>query len=163
MDDGTEPPPPPLPGPTADPFPPEVPKEVYKTLVDYYLHQNLLGWSRTRLLVVVEAGVLASAFAKPDLALVILCFGSVLVGLLWALVERDWIVRDQNLELINKIHRPLGVRMGPQSDQIGKPLPGTRIIRIVFVLLLLANGVLMLLFGLATYGTSATLDLFRSS
>lgn len=84
--------------------------EVYRFLVTYYLHQDKLSWSRTQTLVVVEAGLLAASFAKGGLiAIISLLIGSIVIWLIWRLIQRDWEIRDQNLEIIDKVHGPKGI------------------------------------------------------
>ena len=86
--------------------------EVYRFLIDYYLYQDGLSWSRTQILLGVEAGTLAAAFSqKGVIGAIALVLGTFLVVLLWGLVERDWEVRDQHLSIIDQVHWPKGIRM----------------------------------------------------
>src|SRR5437867_3918144 len=139
----------------------KLPPEVYSHLVDCYLHQNELGWSRAEILLAIEAGSIAAAFSVKPLAIYALIFGMIFVVLLWILVERDWVVRDQNLPLIRTVHKPLGVVMGKPAN--GKATLGTRILRAVFGLLLLVDLALIALFALAKSCDCKVLDAFRTT
>jgi hypothetical protein len=73
-------------------------KDFYRFICAYYLHQDALSWKRTELLFAVEAGVLAAAFSQrtsPAVAITALLGGSILVFLIWRLIQRDDQVRDQ--------------------------------------------------------------------
>jgi len=41
----------------------------------------------------------------------VLVFGTILISIIWALVERDWEVRDQDLDWLDTVHKPLGIVM----------------------------------------------------
>lgn len=90
----------------------DLPKEVYAHFGASYLYQDQLSWGRTQLLVAIEAGTLAAAFAlRPILAIAALLLGALLMAAIWRLVERDWEVRDHHRDLLGKVHKPLDIRM----------------------------------------------------
>ncbi len=85
-------------------------KEFYRFIYTYYFHQDALSWKRTELLLAVEAGVLAAAFAQRSsvaVAVVALVGGSVVVFLIWRLIQRDDQVRDQYNRYFKKFHEKL--------------------------------------------------------
>jgi len=89
------------------------PTEFYRFISAYYFHQDSLSWSRTQNLLVIEAGVLAAAFSKHGwLAILALALGSVLVLLIWHLIQRDWQVRDQYNPYFDEFHKEWGVTLG---------------------------------------------------
>jgi len=54
--------------------------------------------------------LLAASFAKGGLiAIISLLIGSIVIWLIWRLIQRDWEIRDQNLEIIDKVHGPKGI------------------------------------------------------
>ena len=92
---------------------PVSPAEFYRFIYTYYFHQDSLAWTRTQNLLVIEAGVLAAAFSKGGwLAIVALVLGSVLVLLVWHLIQRDWQVRDQYNHYFDEFHKEWGVTLG---------------------------------------------------
>ena len=83
-------------------------------MIQYYLYQDRLSWSRTQTLVVVEAGLLAASYRciGAPLAVFILLFGTLIVWFIWQLIQRDWQVRDQNLkDHLDKVHQDKGIKM----------------------------------------------------
>lgn len=137
----------------------KLPKTVYAFLTDYYMYQDELSWGRTQLLVAVEAGAIASAFAVRQLASVTLLVGAVLVAIIWRIVERDWETRDQNLELLDKVHEPLGIRMVKKARN--EWWQGCFLLRIVFGGFILLDVILAFLFWLARDCDCNALDVFR--
>ena len=109
----------------------------------------------------IEAGTLAAAFALRPIAVPILLFGVLLVLAIWRLVERDWEVRDQALNLLDKVNKPLGIRMIkiPRNEL----WRGSMILRAVFVGLIALNILLTGLFVLASFCECKALDVFRSN
>jgi hypothetical protein len=134
--------------------------EVYTFLTDYYMYQDGLSWERTQLLVAVEAGAIASAFAVRQLAWVTLIVGVALIAVIWLIVERDWETRDQSLHLLDKVHDPLGIRM--MKEPRTKWWRGSFLLRIVFAGFILLDIILAALFLLANHcDFKALLDVFR--
>lgn len=118
-------------------------REVYRFLVTYYLYQDQLGWSRTKLLFTVEAAVLAAAFAyKGFLATAVLTAGIILVVLIWFIVERDWQIRDQHLAVLDRVHLPRGLMMTVPAKWLG----GGCILRLIFGFLIVADVFLVFIF-----------------
>ena len=71
-------------------------KEFYRFMYTYYFHQDVMAWKRTELIFAVEAGVLAAAFSqRAPVAVLALMGGSIIVFLIWRLIQRDEQVRDQ--------------------------------------------------------------------
>ena len=134
--------------------------EIYTFLTNYYLYQDGLSWGRTQLLVAVEAGAIASAFAVRPLAWITLTMGAVLVFILWLIVERDWQTRDQYNHLLDKVHKPFEICM------IQKPRykwwRGSLLLRIVFIGFILLDIILAALFLFINHWyCKALLDVFR--
>jgi hypothetical protein len=120
--------------------------EVYRCLYTSYLHQDRLAWSRTQALVAIEAGLVAAAFSQKGLfAALILVTGTLLLYLIWRLIRRDFDNRDMHRDVLDRVHKPLGISMGKQP-----PCPawayGRRIIGIVFVALAIVNILLAMYF-----------------
>jgi hypothetical protein len=83
-------------------------KDFYRFICSYYLHQDASSWKRTELLFAVEAGVLAAAFSqRASIAVTALIGGSILVFLIWRLIQRDDQVRDQFNRYFKKFHEKL--------------------------------------------------------
>jgi len=121
-------------------------REVYRFLVTQYLYEDQLSWSRVQTLVAVEAGLLAAAFAKRGLvAILALVVGSLLIALIWRLIERGWEVRDQNLKILDQVHKPRQIRMVKTAR--GVFWRGSCIIRLTVGLIIFANLALALLFA----------------
>jgi hypothetical protein len=86
--------------------------EIYRFLYTYYQHQDRLSWSRTQALGIVEGGILAVAFSKQGLTgSLALLVGTIIIWLIWQLIQRDWEVRDQHLKDLDLIHEPRNIRM----------------------------------------------------
>lgn len=61
-----------------------------------------------------------------------------LVGIiLYRLMRRDWHVRDQHLEILDKVHMPLKIRMVPPAETIWSN--GQFLLKTLFTLLLITN------------------------
>jgi hypothetical protein len=89
--------------------------DFYRFIYTYYFHQDTLSWRRTQILLVAEAGILAAAFNKHGwLAILALSLGSLLVFLIWRLIQRDWQVRDQYNKYFDECHAEWGVRLTVQ-------------------------------------------------
>ena len=124
-----------------------VPEPVYSFITSYYLHQDNLSWGRTQILFAIDAGTLAAAFAVKQLAPFTLLAGILLIIFIWLLIERDWEVRDQNLEHLDKVHVPLGIVMVKKPKY---PIRrGSFILRLVFCVLIFINAILAIFFILA--------------
>jgi hypothetical protein len=83
-------------------------EDFYRFACAYYLHQDKLSWSRTQILFAVEAAVLTAALSQSQrtwIAVAALVLGSVLVFLIWRLIQRDWEIRDQYLNFFDKFHK----------------------------------------------------------
>jgi hypothetical protein len=78
---------------------------LYSALMAYYIHQDRLLWSRTQLLIAVQAAVLATGFSQRGhwLALAIMLFGALLTFLITVLVIKDQADRDVNLPIIDRL------------------------------------------------------------
>ena len=86
--------------------------DVYRWLTTYYLHQDRLSWSRMQTIVAVEAGILAAAFHMDVMASIVpLVIGTVVIILIWRLILRDWEVRDQDLNVLDLVHKPRGIKV----------------------------------------------------
>jgi hypothetical protein len=74
----------------------------------YYIYQDQMGWSRTQTMVIIEAGVLAGAFAREGpLSPLLLTLGTFVIYYLFCLVQRDWQMRDSigvTMEPVTKAH-----------------------------------------------------------
>ncbi|MGH9745219.1 MAG: hypothetical protein ACRD59_03815 [Candidatus Acidiferrales bacterium] len=92
--------------------------DFYRFISAHYFHHDNLSWGRTQILFAIEAGVLVAAFNKRGwLAIAALVLGSLLVFLIWRLIQRDWQVRDQYLKYFDEFHKPWEVmlRTRPKS------------------------------------------------
>jgi hypothetical protein len=91
--------------------------EIYRFLTTQYLHQNQLSWSRLQVAFIVEAGILTWFFSSinstiPMFVITIgIILGCIVIWMLYQLVLRDWEIRDQNEDFLNKIHQPFGIEL----------------------------------------------------
>ena len=111
--------------------------EIYKFVTSHWQHQNQLSWSRLYVLLALEFAVLGGAFSTRGLVGI----GAVIVGtfvgfIIYCLMKRDWIVRDQHLQLLDKVHSPLGISMKPTG---GKFSNGEFFLNTLFLTLLVTN------------------------
>ena len=44
--------------------------------------------------------------------------GTFILWLIWRLIKRDWDIKDQNLDILDKIHIPRGIRMTKEACTI---------------------------------------------
>jgi hypothetical protein len=130
-------------------------KEFYRFIYTYYLHQDALSWKRTELLFLLEAGVLATALVQRTsvtVAVSALAGGSILVFLIWRLIQRDGQVRDQYNRYFKKFHERF-IHDPTMPDRIMSVPPKTKwyrggqIVRVIIwsliaINLLCANGIL---------------------
>lgn len=120
--------------------------EIYKFVTAQWQHQNQLSWSRLYVMLALEFSVLGGAFSAKGLV----GSGAIIVGtfvgfILYRLMLRDWNVRDQHLQLLDKVHDPLRIRMIPPSGT--RLNNGQFLLRILFITLLATNvAVLTVLF-----------------
>lgn len=115
--------------------------EIYKFITAQWQHQNQLSWSRPYVMLALEFAVLSAAYSAKGLVGI----GAVVVGtfvgfIIYCLMLRDWTVRDQHLELLNKVHSPLGISMKPTG---GKFNNGQFFLRALFITLLVTNVAVM--------------------
>ncbi len=112
--------------------------DIYNYLMKYYLQQDQLSWSRIQSLGVVEGGVLVAGYQLgPTWGLFALVIGSAIVFLILLLIRRDWQLRDQNLELLDTVHQPKGIRMIIEAKP--KFTGGSSILSYIVWMLLMAN------------------------
>ena len=120
-------------------------EHVYAFLTEYYIHQDQLSWGRTEALGVVEIGILTAAFAKEGwIAATSLIVGSVVVWLIWCLVQRDWEMRDQSLSALDSVHAPRNISMACATKHWW--WRGRTILRVIVCLILLTNILLAVAF-----------------
>ncbi|MDD3483170.1 hypothetical protein [Azovibrio restrictus] len=119
--------------------------EIYKFLTTHWQHQNQLSWSRLYVMVALELATLGGAFSiKGILGVSAIVVGTFVGFLLYRLILRDWHVRDQHQELIEKVHKSSDIRMVPE--------PGSRwnhgrfLLRNLFTTLFLTNIATSLIF-----------------
>jgi len=124
----------------------DLPKPVYTHLTEYYLYQDGLSWGRTKLLVSIEAGTLATAFSMRELAILVLIFGVALIFIIWRLIEIDWKIRDQNINMLDIVHIPLNIRMTKKPPTY--LWSGSKLLRTAFIILILLNIILSIMFYL---------------
>lgn len=89
-------------------------KEVYRFLTSYYIHQNQLGWSRLQTVFFIEAGILAGFFSKTtsgNISVMGMVLGALVIWFLHQLVERDWLIRDQNNRFLDEFHENLNIKL----------------------------------------------------
>jgi len=87
----------------------EADSSLYSALVSFYLHKDQLLWSRTQLLIAVQAGVLASGYHFKSIWLgpIVMVLGALLTFMFLQLVEKDRSSRDANLELMETLEHCL--------------------------------------------------------
>jgi len=127
--------------------------QIYQHMIRSYLYQDKLSWSRTQTLVVVEGGLLASSYycVGAPLAVFILLFGTLIVWFIWRLIQRDWEVRDQNLENhLDKVHLDKGIKMVKESTYWCSR--GSTIVRIIVYALIALNIILSICYFLLSLG-----------
>lgn len=125
-------------------------EEFYRFIYTYYFHQDSLSWSRTQNLLVVEAGVLAAAFSQHGwLAILALALGSVLVLLIWHLIQRDWQIRDQYNNYFDRFHEDWGVTLGVPAK--GYWYRGRHIVQAITWSVIFINLVFVVLFAFEMY------------
>lgn len=116
-------------------------KEVYAWLTSYYLHQDQLSWSRTQTTVAVEAGVLAAVWSIDGRASTLpLLVGTLIVFLLWGLIQRDWEIRDQDIANLDTVHRRFGIALAKTPRYAWRR--GSFVINLLTLLLSIVNLVL---------------------
>jgi hypothetical protein len=99
---------------------------LYSALMAHYLHQDRLLWSRTQLLIAVQAAILAAGFSQRShwLAPAIMLFGALLTFLILILVIKDQADRDANLPIMDKLADDLlPDRIKDKLHQEGKDPP----------------------------------------
>lgn len=121
--------------------PPPKPAWTQKELLDSWLHQNNLVWSRLQTLsalqvaVIVGWGALISEHAERALAAAIL--GTALSWLIWRAIDCDLGARFEIDKKIQDIGLELPFRPTDPRDRAAKSGRGTRIIgRIIWVLII---------------------------
>ncbi len=121
--------------------------DVYRFLTTYYLHQDVIFTGRIQTLVLVEGAILAGAFARQGVPSVyVLVFGTWLVWLIGNIAQRDQDVRDQDLDLLDTVHKPKAIMMvRPASSRWRR---GSFILKSVLRTLMCINSVLAVLFAL---------------
>ena len=122
--------------PPLDKIQPIEANEFYRFVCALYLQRDTLSWSRAQLIFAVEAGVLAGAFSNKDSAIYFvpaLIAGSVVIFLIWRLVQRDWQVRDQYNLYFDKFHKEF-LNEQINSGRIMTVAPKSRWYRGAFIL-----------------------------
>lgn len=112
--------------------------EIYKFITAQWQHQNQLSWSRLYVMLALETATLGGAFSAKGLVGI----GTIIIGtfvgfILYRLMRRDWHVRDQHLQMLDKVHIPLEIRMIPPSGT--RFNNGQFLLRTLFITLLLTN------------------------
>ena len=86
----------------------------------------------------LEFAALGGAFsAKGLIGCATIIIGTFVCFILYCLMRRDWHVRDQHLQILDKVHVPLGIRMIPPSGT--RLNNGQFLLRMLFVTLLGTN------------------------
>jgi hypothetical protein len=136
------------------------PEEFYRFIYTYYFYQEGVSWTRTQNLLVVEGGVLAAAFSQHgQLAILALAGGSVLVFLIWRLIQRDWQIRDQYIPYFDEFHKDWGVKMALPAK--GYWYRGRHIINAIIWSVIVFNLCSALGFAFSIKGTSGMQSLER--
>ncbi len=119
--------------------------EVYRALMALYLQRDTLSWSRTQAFGVVEIALLTASFAtRGVVAAVSLVLGSVLISVIWFLIQRDWQCRDHLYQMgLDSVHTPRAIKLAPEPEKPWKR--GRWVIASVVYALLVIN------FGLAAF------------
>ena len=114
--------------------------EIYKFLTAHWHHHNLLSWSKLNVLLVLEVATLAGAdaiSAQRFWPIGVLVLGTLVGGILYLLILRDWEVRDSVCALLDQLHVPIGIRMIPRASS--RAVHGQFLLQLLLVLLVVAN------------------------
>lgn len=133
---------------------------VYKFLTQYWLHQDRLLWSKIQALIVIEAAALAASFAMParPMGVAALVFGSVLIWIIWQIIQRHRECRDAFLEShLNPVHelRKIGSLSPPRTEPWRM---GGGLLRWTVYGVLLINTILVALFLLCLGGSPGIIE-----
>ncbi len=132
---------------------------VYKFLTQYYLHQDRLLWSRIQAIIVIEAAVLAASFAKlaRPVGVAALVFGTVLIWVIWQIIQRDQECRDAFLAShFDPVHGPRNIRLTPPPTVPWRT--GTGLLRWTVYGVRLINTILVALFLLCLGGSPGIIE-----
>lgn len=111
---------------------------LYSALMAHYLHQDHLLWSRTQLLIAVQAAVLATGFSQRGhwLAPAIMLFGALLTFLIMLLVIKDRADRNVNLPIMDKLSDALlpdGIKDELRQEKKATNIQLTKTLRFRFI------------------------------
>jgi hypothetical protein len=119
---------------------------LYSALMARYLHQDRLLWSRTQLLIVVQAGILAAGFSQRGhwFAFALMFFGALLTLLILSIVLKDERDRDVNNHIMYELaDERIRLTADPPFGFIGRWfMRGGRIIKGVLILFFIIDIVL---------------------
>lgn len=95
--------------------------EIYRFLTTRALAQNQLLYSRVQTMLTVEAAAIAGSIVapKPVLKLVVLALDCLLITIFWLLARRDRQAQLANLDLLDRVHKPLGISLIPPHPATG--------------------------------------------
>lgn len=126
--------------------------EIYKFMISQWQHQNQMGWSRLYFVLALEIAILSGAFffAKEwigkgwigiGIGIALICIGTLVGFIIYRLMHRDLDIRDQHLEILDKVHMPLDIRMTPKvTTTLNNFLHNSQfLLRSLFFLLLIIN------------------------
>lgn len=112
--------------------------EIYKFMTSQWQHQNLLSYQKLNMMMLLEVAALSGAFVvKGYLGVALLCTSIIVSCLLYLLMLRDWELRDQHIELLDKVHEPLNVYVKLEAKN--KWRTGRFILKILLCVLLITN------------------------
>jgi len=115
--------------------------EVFRGLMGLYTQRDTLSWSRMQALGVIEIAALGGAFAtRGPIAIWTIIIGSILVGFILVLIERDWQCRYHLREILDLVHKPRTIRLSPEPQW----LTGKWVMRIIIFTLLAMNLIALL-------------------
>jgi len=109
-------------------------QENYSAKMSFFLHQDNLFWSRLQTLGIIQISVLGSSFGLKSckiISLLILILGIILSLLLFFLLKRDELIKD---ELSNELNLDYGV-----NRRWYAPLKGREITWFLITILLAAD------------------------
>ncbi|HTT82308.1 MAG TPA: hypothetical protein VMF67_02390 [Rhizomicrobium sp.] len=90
--------------------------DVYRFLYSYYIYQDQLSWNRIQSIAVVELAGIAGAVAKGwPLGVLGLFLATLVVLAVWALMLRDWEVRDALEDTMRCVHERFGIEVIPPA------------------------------------------------
>lgn len=112
----------------------------FAALMDQYIHQNELLWSRAQTLYAIQTAAIAGAFAKPAYFTDLIVLSILLTVMLIPIIRRDIQCRECNRPILEKLGKAFDSEfvLNPEAPKCF-PLKGDHIIFATIVLLLVVD------------------------